>query len=399
MNPSASIVVVHHRGRERLLRMLAAAVPQAAAERAEVIVVDNGSREGAAVEVRRRFPDVRIAAVPENAGFAGGCRIGAEMASADWLVFVNDDAVPDAGWLAHLLEAASHRPSDVFTVAGRLTDATGARNDFMDGFLVFDGHAFADRAGAPVPADLGGAPGDERLFACGGNMLVSRREWLESGGFDPSYFAYLEDVDFGWRQWIFGRRVIYEPRASVRHEGGATGEALGIFNRGYLIEKNAWATAYKNFDAAHLRALWPAAATAFLFRLEAMLRRDPGTAALDADPYRGSGRRTAWAARLRRLFGIREVPAALAIADPLAIAQLRALRAIAAGADGLARERQWVQSRRVRPDAEIFAKFPLRIVPTYPGDEVLTSDFLVPLLPSATPLVARRLEEIFAGPR
>ena len=83
-------------------------------------------------------------------------------------------------------------------------------------------------------------------------MAVRRSEFLESGGFDDDYFAYLEDVDFGWRQWIFGRRIVAEPRAVARHRGGATGEALGVFSRGFLFEKNAFATAYKNFDARAL---------------------------------------------------------------------------------------------------------------------------------------------------
>jgi GT2 family glycosyltransferase len=391
-------VIVHHRGCARLLRTLAAVTAQADAESAEVIVVDNASREGAPEEIRRRFPAARVIPKERNEGFASGCRAGAEDAQAPWLVFLNDDAIPEPGWLARFLETAGTLPADVHTLAGRLTDASGTRVDFTDGFLVFDGHAFADGVGAPTPSDLGGAPGDERLFACGGNMLVRKTEFLESGAFDASYFAYLEDVDFGWRQWIFGRRVLYEPRACARHEGGATGEALGIFNRGFLIEKNAWATAYKNFDTAHFRDLWPAAATAFLWRLDAMLRRDPGTAGLARDPYRVAPV-APWRARWRRWSGIAVAAESVSVGDPLAIAQLRALRAIVDGSGTLARERERVQARRVRPDREIFRKFPLRIVPTYPGDEVFASSFFAPLLPVEAELAARRLDQIMPGPQ
>jgi len=398
VRPRASVVIVHHRGGARLLRTLDAVAAQANAESAEVIVVDNASREGAPAEIRRRFPGVRVLPRDRNVGFAAGCRAGAEEAQAEWLVFLNDDAIPEPGWLARFLETAGALPPDVHTVAGRLTDASGARNDFTDGFLVFDGHAFADGFGAPVAPDLGGAPGAERLFACGGNMLVRKSEFFESGAFDPSYFAYLEDVDFGWRQWIFGHRVLYEPRACARHEGGATGEALGIFNRGFLIEKNAWATAYKNFDAVHFRDLWPAAATAFLWRVDAMLRRDPGTAALGRDPYRVAPV-SPWRARWRRWAGIAAATESLSVGDPLAIAQLRALRAIVDGSGTLARERERVQARRARSDREIFRKFPLRIVPTYPGDEIFASSFFAPLLPVETELAARRLDEIMPGQR
>ena len=56
-----------------------------------------------------------------------------------------------------------------------------------------------------------------------------------------------------------------------------------------------------------------------------------------------------------------------------------------------------MQASRRRPDAEIFAKFPLRIVPTYPGDERFGSDFFEPFLESAPALVRTTLEEIFEG--
>ena len=398
MTPRASIVVVHHRGKARLLRTLSEVCRQAAEEGAEVLVVDNASREGAAEAARRRFPAVRFLRQEENTGFARGCTIGAGAAAAGSVIFFNDDAVPEPGWLAAFLAADARLPPDARTIAGRLTDASGTKNDFVDGFLVFDGHAFSDGEGGPVPADLGGAPGDERLFACGGNMLVRRDEFFGSGGFDAAYFAYLEDVDFGWRQWVLGRRVLYEPRAAARHEGGATGEALGIFHRGYLIEKNAWATAYKNYDDAHLRAVWPAAATAFLARLAAMIGRDAGASALDADPYRTSRRRR-WAARFARAAGVAPGAAAVRIGDPLAVAQLRALRAAFAGAGELADKRAAVQARRVRGDAEIFAKFPLRIVPTYPGDEIYASRFFAPFRPAAPALVDSTLDAILPGRR
>jgi hypothetical protein len=229
-------------------------------------------------------------------------------------------------------------------------------------------------------------------------MLVRRDEFLSSGGFDPWYFAYLEDVDFGWRQWILGHRVVYEPRAAARHEGGATGEALGVFHRGYLIEKNAWATAYKNFEDDYLRSVWPAAATAFLSRLETMIGRDAGSAALGEDPYRVSRRRR-WANRLARVFGVSAGSAAIRVGDPLAVAQLRALRAVFAGAEELARRRADVQRRRVRSDREILGKFPLRIVPTYPGDEIFASRFFAPFLAGALDLMPQTLDEILPGRR
>jgi len=99
-----------------------------------------------------------------------------------------------------------------------------------------------------------------------------------------------------------------------------------------------------------------------------------------------------------------ETPAVLAsygdrirVDDPLTLAHLRALSWIHRHHAALAEKRRAVQAGRRRPDAEIFAKFPLRLVPTYPGDERLASDFFAPFFASAPALVRTTLAEIFEG--
>ena len=95
--------------------------------------------------------------------------------------------------------------------------------------------------------------GTELPFACGGNMIVARDLYLEVGGFDRDYFAYLEDVDLGWRLWAAGHRIVFAPDAVVRHRSMATSALLGDANRGFLFERNAYLTVYKNVDDE----LWP----------------------------------------------------------------------------------------------------------------------------------------------
>jgi GT2 family glycosyltransferase len=392
--PDLSVIVVHHRGQEHLLEALDALAASSAGPSVETILVDNTAGHPME-EVLRRHPNVRRIVAGRNAGFAAGCRLGAESARAPLLALVNDDAavLPDA--LAHLAAALHGAPPDVVAAAGRLVDLSGEKNDFSDGFLTFDGHAFQKDVGRPVDALPEVAPGEERLFACGGLMAVRKDAFLSSGGFDDDYFAYLEDVDFGWRQWILGRRIIAEPRAVARHRGGATGEALGVFSRGFLFEKNAFATAYKNFDEDYFHAFMPAVLAAFVARVAEMLEtRNPGAAELKRDPYaeRGAG-----GGFVRRLFGIAAAPAPrVVVDDPLTIAHLRALLWIHRNHASLFAKRRRVQGERRRPDAEIFARFPLRIVPTYPGDERFDSDFFREFLARSPALVSTTLPEIFA---
>jgi GT2 family glycosyltransferase len=392
--PDASVVLVHHRDHRRLFEALAAVEAACSARlAAEVVVVDNAS--GMPVdELVRRFPTIRRVPVSVNSGFASGCRLGAEAARGKTLLFVNDDAVVAGDAFELLASALDRADPDVVAVAGRLTDSTGERNDFFDGFLTFDGHAFQSDVGRPVGSLPEAVPGEERLFACGGLMAVRRADFLRSGGFDDDYFAYLEDVDFGWRQWIFGRRIVAEPRAVARHRGGGTGEALGVFSRGYLFEKNAFATAYKNFDREHFAALMPSVLAAFLLRISEMLaRRNPGAAELQRDPYAAP----APSSLLRRVLGIAEAPEPVRIEDPLTVAHLKALLWIHRNQESLAAKRKIVQEGRRRSDSEIFSRFPLRLVPTYPGDDRFDSGFFREFLDRAPELVRTTLDEIFVG--
>src|SRR5439155_11549492 len=96
---------------------------------------------------------------------------------------------------------------------------------------------------------------------------------------------------------------------------------------------------------------------------EMLLARNPGAAELDRDPY-AEARRPIGAAFARHLFGIVEDdPVRLTVDDPLTLAQLRALAWIHRHHAALAVKRRAVQNGRRRPDAEIFSRFPLRLVP------------------------------------
>ena len=166
--------------------------------------------------------------------------------------------------------------------------------------MTFDGHAFqlgfrrplARALEEDVPAD-----GAELPFACGGNLLVWRDEFRRAGGFDDDYFAYLEDVDLGWRLWAAGRRVLFAREAVVHHRSSATSDLLGLYNRGFLFERNAFLTAYKNYQDGLWERMMPGVMLAFLARTQQLLvHGNPGGGQLALDPYSGHIANTAGAA-------------------------------------------------------------------------------------------------------
>ncbi len=410
----------------------------------EVLVLDNGSRDGTAgwLRARRGAPAVRLVESAVNLGFCAGNNRLVEEARGDAVAFLNNDTRPEPGWLAGLVTALAAAAPDVAAVSGKIVDWEAERLDFARGVMTFDGHAFQLDFRRPLAAARVPAAGEELPFACGGNMLVRRTSFLAAGGFDADYFAYLEDVDLGWRLWAGGERVTFAPAAVVRHRSSATSDLLGLYNRGFLFERNAFLTAYKNYEAGLWERVMPAVLLTLLARQQALLREhNPGGSSLGIDPYAGWIADTAPAAaaaapaaaappeaaastrppldprhlarRLREL-GPREFarrgwarlaaaprpgrpshPSHPTLTDERTVAQLRAVSYLLGHLDAATAKRRAVQARRRRSDREYFARFPLYLVPTYPGDEHLFAgagfrDWLPPDLP----LVRARLADV-----
>ncbi len=405
----------------------------------EVLLLDNGSTDDSAAWVRRHHPEVRLITSPVNLGFCAGNNRLVHEAEGDAIVLLNNDTRPAPEWLGELVEALGQADDDVAAVSGRIVDWRGERLDFARGVLTFDGHAFQLGYGRPLAEVEVPADGAELLFACGGNMIVRRDAFEAAGGFDETYFAYLEDVDLGWRLWAGGERVTFAPRAVVRHRSMATSRLLGNENRGFLFERNAFLTAYKNYDDDHWRRLAPAIQLTLAHRTQTLLvRNNPGGEQLAVDPYAGKIANTGsqrpaepprgappiettlaqkWrgygprefvrrgavkAARMlwpRRLFRRPSAPEAGApeprLSDPRTLSQLRAVHHLLGNLDRAAESRHRTQARRRRPDLAIFERFPLYLVPTYPGDaELFASPAFATWLPDDVELVRAELADI-----
>ena len=293
-----SVAVLSWNGREHLATCLPALAAQTdPGVPWEVLVLDNGSTDGTAAWVRERHPEVRLLESPVNLGFcAGGNRL-VQAAAGDAVAFLNNDTRPDRRWLAVLVDALAAALAEVAAVFGMIVDWTGERLDFARGVMTFDGHAFQAGFGRPLAAVTaagaagpGAVPADgaELFFACGGNMLIRRASYLAAGGFDDDYFAYLEDVDLGWRLWAGGERVRFARDAVVHHRSMATSDLLGAFNRGFLFERNAYLTAYKNYQAGLWEQVMPALLLTLISRTQTLLvQNNPATSTLTLDPYAG----------------------------------------------------------------------------------------------------------------
>ncbi|HEX8168912.1 MAG TPA: glycosyltransferase family 2 protein [Thermoanaerobaculia bacterium] len=386
---SVEIIIVNWNNRRETLECVAAVESQRF-DGATITVVDNGSTDGSAAAVQAAHPHVKLFALRENRGFTGGLAAALAGSTAERVIFLNNDAVPEPGWLAALDSAMRDAPEDVVSIGGKIVDTRGERIDFIGGVMTFDGHAFQNGFRQPLGSREEPRPGDELLFACGGNMISRRARLVDLGAFDDDYFAYLEDVDFGWRTWSSGGRALFEPRAVVRHASSTTSNRLGDFERGVLFERNALQTALKNLE--HLPDDGAAVLFAYLHRLHHYATTRNARASELTRPF--GAQREQRRSLVQRIRNRIAAPPLAAIDDPLTVMQFRAFDWIVKHQDRIARKRREIQQRRTRADREIFERFPLHFVPTYPGDETLFDSALFRLLRPQLPSVDRKLGDI-----
>lgn len=262
-----SAVVLNYRRADltdACLRSLQAALEAVDGE-VELLLLDNGSGDGSADRLQERWPDVWLEALPENLGFAGGVQRALELTRGEWLALVNNDAevAPDA---LVLMVEAGRKESNIGAVAPQIrfhakpgiVNSAGLTVDRL-------GIAYERLAGASSGGEE--AASDREIFGATGCVALYRRAMLdEIGGFDASFFAYLEDVDVAWRARMAGWRAVYVAGAVAHHHASATaveGSPWKFFlagrNRVRLIAKNAtrshlvrWGWAMIAFDTVYV---------------------------------------------------------------------------------------------------------------------------------------------------
>jgi len=182
--------------------------------RAEFVVVANGTPL-TRLQGLQRHEDVVLIRSDTNLGFAGGNNLAAGIARGELLVFLNDDTMVEPDWLDHLVLTAEADPR-IGAVGSRILFEDGSLQE-AGGIIWGDGPTTGVGRGLPAGSTEYMYVRDVDYVSANG-MLVRRRAWEEVGGFSEDYFpAYYEDVDLCMALSRSGYRVVYEPRAALRH--------------------------------------------------------------------------------------------------------------------------------------------------------------------------------------
>ncbi|NTU59070.1 MAG: glycosyltransferase family 2 protein [Chlorobiaceae bacterium] len=228
--PAVTVIIPHLKNRGMLESCLDS-LRQSLYKRLSVLVVDNGGRLSDLSGIETSYPEIDVIRLPVNAGYAGGCNEGLNRSSSKYVVFMNDDAVVDPGWLGPLVDEAERDPligalqPKILSLKGRREgrrtfDYAGAAGGLMDrlGFPYCLGRTFSGRE-----EDRGQYDKAREIFWASGVAMFASRELLVGlGGFETGFFMHMEEIDLCWRLRMSGHSVRSVPDSVVWHEGGAS---------------------------------------------------------------------------------------------------------------------------------------------------------------------------------
>lgn len=242
-----TIIIPNYNGINFLKKCLESATKSTAF--ASIVVVDNGSVDGSKEWLAGAYPDIRIISFSENQGFCRAVNVGIEAADTPYVFLLNNDTTIAPDCIARL-EAAMEADERIFSVGAKMIsmqnpELTDTAGDLYSAF----GWAYAIGKGRPQARYR---KRREVFSSCAGAALYRRSALMQTGLFDEAHFAYLEDVDLGYRARIAGWRNITEPAAVVQHAGsGSTGSRYNAFKISHSSRNNVYLI-YKNMPALQL---------------------------------------------------------------------------------------------------------------------------------------------------
>ncbi len=227
----------------------------------EIVVVDNGSRDGSQEMLKEEFPQVKLLANEQNELYCRAQNQGIRAAEGEYRMCLNNDVVLEKDFVEELLKAANANES-IGMVCGKIMSWDRATVDSAGQVL--------GRSRRPKDRGYkkkGSARFNEPcyIFSAGGVAPLYKRKMLEEVKidgeyFDGSYGMFYEDLDIAWRGHLFGWRGFYNPRALAYHRRGGTAKAymprisfLKRYDLAYLspelkttLLKNRYMTILKN---------------------------------------------------------------------------------------------------------------------------------------------------------
>ncbi len=247
--PKVALVILNWNGKKYLQKFIPSIV-SSSYPNLEIIVGDNASNDESLSYLEDNFPAIRVIQNDKNYGFAEGYNRILAQVEADYFVLLNSDVEVESHWIEPVIELmqsdekiAAAQPKLLNYANKHLFEYAGAAGGLIDIF----GYPFCrGRIFDAIEADTGQYDTVAEIFwASGAAFFIKKKYWDEAGGFDPHFFAHMEEIDLCWRLKNKGYKIMYCPDSTVYHVGGGTLHAehpyktyLNFRNNLKMLQKN-----------------------------------------------------------------------------------------------------------------------------------------------------------------
>lgn len=245
-----SVVILNWNGKKLLEQFLPSVLAHSWSDVCNVVVADNGSTDNSVEFLKANYPAVPLIIFDKNYGFADGYNKAIQQTDSEYVVLLNSDVETTENWLYTLISFMDLHP-EVVAVQPKIRayndknrfEYAGAAGGFIDRY----GYPFCrGRILEVVEEDSGQYETAIPVFwATGACLCIRKKEYVEAGGLDASFFAHMEEIDLCWRLNARGKMVMCVPSSVVYHVGGAS---LSKDNprKMYLNFRNNLLMIYKN---------------------------------------------------------------------------------------------------------------------------------------------------------
>ncbi len=247
-----AVVILNWNGQKLLQQFLPSIT--AYSKQADIFVIDNASTDDSVAFLNRNFPEIKVIQLDRNYGYAGGYNKGLKQIDADIYALVNSDLEVSKDWLLPVIKEFEQHPQTAIVQPKikdynnkKMFEYAGAAGGFIDMF----GYPYCDgRILFTVEEDKGQYEKRKPVFwASGACFFVKKDVFEDLKGFDESFFAHQEEIDFCWRMHHSGLQAVYIPESTVYHLGGASLDNQNPFKT-YLNFRNNLLMLLKNLPAS-----------------------------------------------------------------------------------------------------------------------------------------------------
>ncbi|MGI0061531.1 MAG: glycosyltransferase family 2 protein [Nitrosotalea sp.] len=249
-NVFVSIIILNYNGGNYTLECLDS-IFKATSCKKEILLIDNGSSDKSHIICKEKFPEIILIQNTENIGMAART-IGLEKAQGDFIVFLDSDTVVANDWLLYLVNSYRKNGEGLYQPKLLEKKRPNIINSCGNMINIF---ALAYSRGKGEH-DMGKYDVFSPIsYTSGACSFASSVVMKKIGYVDSLFFAYHDDVDFGWRALLLGIQSYYEPKSVVYHYGSQTLEWSK--KKFFLLERNRWICLLTLYSKTTLVKIFP----------------------------------------------------------------------------------------------------------------------------------------------